>query len=129
VWARAELGRGYSGVQVHTAVRRLHSGVMRAPEWWASGYGLLVTPTVQQPTPRFEDLTGERVGTAFGLFTMPWSVTGQPAISLPLGRTSDGLPLGVQFVADYGREDLLIRVASQLEEARPWSRLVPPIHA
>lgn len=128
-WARAELGRGFDAVRVHAAVRRLMSGVMRAPEWWASGYDLLVTPTVQQPTPRFEDLTEERVGTVFGLFTMPWSVTGQPAISLPLGRSGDGLPIGVQFVADYAREDLLIRVASQLEEARPWSGLVPPIHA
>ncbi|MDP9477184.1 MAG: amidase [Actinomycetota bacterium] len=128
-WARAELSRSYDAVQVQAAVRRLESGVMRAPEWWASGYDLLVTPTVQQPTPRFEDLTEDRVGSVFGLFTMPWSITGQPAISLPLGRSTDELPIGVQLVADYAREDLLIRVASQLEEARPWSGLVPPIHA
>src|SRR5207247_5064475 len=47
-------------------------------------------------------------------------LTGQPAISLPLHQTPDGLPVGVQLVAGYGREDLLIRVASQLEQAAPW---------
>lgn len=129
VWARAEMGRSYGATQVHEAVRRLAAGVCRAPEWWAGGFDLLVTPTVQQPTPRFEDLTEDRVGAVFGLFTMPWSVTGQPAISLPLHRSSEGLPIGVQIVADYGREDLLIRVASQLEEARPWRNRLPPIHA
>jgi amidase len=48
-------------------------------------------------------------------------MTGQPAISLPLHSTPAGLPVGVQLAAAYGREDLLIRVASQLEQAAPWS--------
>src|SRR5919108_472348 len=129
VWARAELGRRYDAVQVQAAVRRLIAGVLRAPEWWASGYDLLVTPTVQHVTPRFAELTEERIGALFGLFTMPWSVTGQPALSLPLGWSADGLPIGMQLVADYGREDLLLRVASQLEAARPWAARRPPLHA
>jgi amidase len=56
-------------------------------------------------------------------------MTGQPAISLPLHSTPEGLPVGVQLAAAYGREDLLIRVASQLEEAAPWSGRHPPVHA
>jgi amidase len=48
---------------------------------------------------------------------MPYSFTGQPAISLPLHWSCEGLPVGVQLVADYGREDLLLQVAAQLEAA------------
>ena len=60
-------------------------------------------------------------------FTRPFNVTGQPAMSLPLGWPDDGLPRGVQLVADYGREDLLVRVASALESAAPWSHRRPPL--
>ena len=56
-------------------------------------------------------------------------MTGQPAITLPLHWTADGLPVGVQLAAAYGREDILIQVASQLEQAAPWSRRHPPVQA
>lgn len=62
-------------------------------------------------------------------FTIPWNVTGNPAISLPLHLTRDGLPVGVQLVAAYGREDLLLSVAAQIEQAAPWSERRPRIHA
>jgi amidase len=60
---------------------------------------------------------------------MQVNISGQPAISLPLHWTPDGLPVGVQLVAAIGREDLLLRVAAQLEEAAPWSDCLPPLHA
>src|SRR5207253_566515 len=53
------------------------------------------------------------------LFTAPFNVTGQPAISLPMHWTGDGLPVGVQLVAPYGREDLLLRIGAQVEVLQP----------
>ncbi len=54
-------------------------------------------------------------------YTPLFNATGQPAISLPLHQTETGLPVGVQLVAALGREDLLVRVAAQLERACPWA--------
>jgi amidase len=56
-----------------------------------------------------------------------FNATGQPAISLPLGWPDDGLPRGVQLVAAYRGDDLLIRIGSQLETAAPWSHHHPSL--
>ena len=52
-------------------------------------------------------------------FTEPWNATGQPAISLPLGRSPDGLPVGVQLIAGSGRETTLLSVAASLMDPCP----------
>ena len=49
-------------------------------------------------------------------------------MSLPLHWTADGLPVGVQLVAPYGREDRLVSVAARLEEAAPWADRRPVVH-
>jgi len=138
IWERAEQGRTYTAVQVHAALQRLAAGVGRLPNWWVApgvqtsraqrGFHLLLTPTMAQPPPPI-GTPHDRLAMTFGLFTLPFSYTGQPAISLPLHWTPDGLPVGVQLVAAFGREDLLLRVAAQLEQALPWSGRLPPVHA
>ena len=59
-------------------------------------------------------------------FTPLFNATGQPAMSVPLHWNAAGLPIGVQFVANFGSDDLLFRLAGQLERARPWFQRVPP---
>jgi amidase len=62
-----------------------------------------------------------------GSFTAIHNQTGQPAISLPLHWSADGLPIGVQFAGRIGEEDLLLSLAGQLEQAKPWFDKVAPL--
>ncbi|MFI6323409.1 amidase [Nonomuraea sp. NPDC050556] len=108
--------------------------VSRSVGAFFTSYDLLVTPTLGQlPLPHGSLVQQETMRGwldqlfAYGPFTMLFNVTGQPAISLPLGQSASGLPIGVQLVAPYGREDLLFRVASQLEAAMPWNNRWNPL--
>jgi amidase len=58
-----------------------------------------------------------------------FNVSGQPAMSVPLYWNRENLPIGVHFVAHYGDEATLFRIASQLEGARPWMNRRPPVSA
>jgi amidase len=135
-WAMAEDGRAMTTVQYLEGIEAAQSWARDAQRWWDDGHDVLVTPTAPTPpcglgalaptVPLPELMSGLSDLTCFtGLF----NVTGQPAISLPLHWTEDGLPVGVQLVGAYAREDLLIRLASQLEQACPWAGKRPPIHA
>jgi amidase len=111
----------------------LGAWVRRMAEWWTS-YDVLVTPTVGAPPPRLGWFTeepsseGQRI-VSYIPYTAQFNMTGQPAVSLPLHWSADGLPVGVQLVAAFGREDLLVRLASQLEQAAPWADRRPPVSA
>jgi amidase len=133
----AELGRSISGPQYVAATETGNDFSRRIASWWSDGSDVLVTPTMPHPPFRLGEIAPDtddvmaalpRMGAAC-MFTMPFNMTGQPAISLPLHWTADGLPVGVQLVAAYGREDVLVRIASQLEQARPWANRHPPTSA
>ncbi|MGE3363219.1 MAG: amidase [Rhizobiaceae bacterium] len=108
------------------------------------GYDLLLTPTstiLPEPVGTFDpDRPGIDHDTVFDdlapkeTFTALFNGTGQPAISLPLGRSGSGLPIGVQLVSRFGREDVLLAVARQLEEELDtgngiWGQGLPAVHA
>ena len=136
-WALAEEGRSRSSGR-YLRDHGLHQVVARAiANWFEAGFDLLLTPTLAEPPVPLGtyDDSGDDPMEAFrravpaGAFTALFNATGQPAISLPLHWTGDGLPVGVQLVAPFGREDLLIRAAAQLERAQPWAERTPPVFA
>ena len=106
-----------------------------------SDVDVLLTPTIAQKVARIgapfldanqEGVTADQwIRQIFGYapFTALFNATGQPAVSLPLEQDSDGLPIGLQFVGRFGNEALLFRLASALEEARPWRNRRPSIWA
>lgn len=124
-WGAAQLGRTYDGVLVQAAYDRIANGACRVVEWWDEGYDFLITPVRTQPPPPIGLSDPDELTAAFGFFTMPYSFSGQPAIALPAHQTADGLPIGIQIVANYGREDLLLQIAAQLERAGLWSQPLP----
>jgi len=142
-WQYYEAGLVNQGVQYLDAVNALHRWSRDVASWWTStddggaGFDLLLTPSLAEPPPRIGDVVGTAEdpwhgmarASAFACYTAPFNVTGQPAMSVPLAwEASENLPIGTQLVAAYGREDLLLRVAAQLETARPWADRRPVVH-
>lgn len=136
-WVVAEQGRARSAREQLACVEGMHRHGRRLAAWWEGGFDLLLTPTCAAPPPPLGHFAPEpdnpgagylRAG-PYGTFTAQFNMSGQPAVSLPLHWNDEGLPIGVQLVASYAREDLLIRVAAQLEAAAPWADRLPPCHA
>lgn len=132
-----ELGRSISAEQYLNTQMWLHSWCRRVVEWWepldrSRGFDILITPTLAGPPPRIGHLAGadgSKNLIEILAFTSQFNLTGQPAISVPLHWSAAGLPMGVQCVAAPFREDVLVRLASQLEEAMPWHDRVAPLVA
>ena len=114
----------YSAVDYVEATAELERLVRPIHDWWAEGNDILITPTLGQP-PWPLGSTGGALDA--GTFPGAFSLTGQPAMSLPLHWTPAGLPVGVQLIAAYAHEDLLFNIASQLEHAIPWHDRWPTI--
>ena len=123
---------------LHAAVQA-QQRVTAAVDRFFEAHDLLVTPTLAQLPLRhgaldYDDPEGDvrswlRKLFDYGPFTAPFNVSGHPAVSLPLGESREGLPIGVQLVAPLGCEDLLLQVAAELEQAMPWKGRQPSIFA
>lgn len=125
--------RGRSAADFILALDSIRDFSRRAPCWWRS-HDLLLTPMTGSPPPPLgvmngTDPAGRAMSALWGRYAPYANITGQPAASLPLHWTRDGLPIGVQLIADSGREDVLLRVSAQIEEAAPWRGRMPPIRA
>jgi amidase len=131
-WELAQRGRCQSAARLARALGALQTHGRALSAWLEEHYDLLLSPTMAEPPPRIGELRRhedpmwpvERARPLIA-FTLPFNISGQPAISLPLHCNAGGLPIGVQLAAAYGREDLLLRVASQLEAAQPWAHRRP----
>jgi amidase len=135
-WQMVQAGRDVSGAEVLAVLDRQHEIARRATTWWrrpggdgGDGYDILLTPSTAEPGPPLGAYKQGYAPGRAGAFARVFNVTGQPAMSLPLGWPDDGLPRGVQLVAAYGREDVLIRLAARLEAAAPWSHRWPPLRS
>ncbi len=133
-WAQARFADQVSSVDYAKGLAATAEYRRVIQQWWHDGWDLLLSPTLSEPPVRIgehaplpdDPMAGMKRATRFVSFTPPFNVSGQPAINVPLHRNEAGLPIGIQLVAAYGREDVLIRVASQLEAAQPWAHLTPP---
>jgi amidase len=132
---QADFANHFSSVDYALALSAVTQYRRALQSWWHEGWDLLLTPTLAElpltlgtiaNDPEHPMAAMQRAG-QFVPFTPPFNTSGQPAISLPLEWTADGLPVGVQLVAAYGREDVLFRIASQLEQANPWAGRTPDI--
>ena len=154
-WALGLLSKAFSAREYAVALRELdRAGRQLGP--FFDRYDLLLTPTLSSPPPAIGAIgpssSERRILTLLGLFGsgklvkgagllgqaakdafsfIPWTpvfnVTGQPAMSVPLWWNEAGLPVGVHVVGRFGAEDILFRLAGQLEQARPWKDRRPPV--
>ncbi|MBJ6999473.1 amidase [Streptomyces griseofuscus] len=126
-------GRRHDGVAFAEALREFRAIATRTAAHFAA-YDVVLTPTLAAPPLPVGHLRNEAdpaaesaATVAFSPFTCLYNVTGQPAVSLPLHWSAEGLPIGVMLAAPRGDDALLISLAAQLEREQPWSGRRPGI--
>lgn len=124
-----ENGRGVSQAQA----RKIFYDLSHRVHAWVADADLIVTPTVIGPPPRvgaWAGLDGEaafRAAADYGVFTAVFNLSGQPGASVPVGISPEGFPIGVQVVGRETRDDWVLAVSRQLEQAFPWAPRVAPM--
>jgi aspartyl-tRNA(Asn)/glutamyl-tRNA(Gln) amidotransferase subunit A len=127
-------GREYSAADLQRAIV-FRTGLFRQVQGWFEDYDLLITPTLARTALDVDhdfgtpvEICGEPTGKVrqhWYPYTHPFNMTGHPAITLPAGLHSDGLPMAMQLVGPLSSEALLLRAAALFEQARPWAAQRP----
>jgi aspartyl-tRNA(Asn)/glutamyl-tRNA(Gln) amidotransferase subunit A len=125
-----ELGKDITGEEVGRGLLR-RTQLFRQVQGWFERFDVIVTPTLARTAIDIEErlfepieIDGQKTDTvrkAWYPYTHPFNITGHPALSLPCGFHSDGLPVAIQLVGRRGEDARLLRVAALFEQARPWS--------
>jgi amidase/6-aminohexanoate-cyclic-dimer hydrolase len=120
------------------AVGEVHGFGRQMAQFFADGPDILLSATLAEPPARVgrfshdtEDYVGYRVGPngifAYSPFCAAFNASGQPAASLPLGMSADGLPIGVHLAAAFGQDEELIALCAEIEAAQPWAARRAPM--
>ena len=154
-WVVGLLGKHFKGSDLSKAIHFLQNTARPVGRFFED-YDVLLTPTLSRPPLKKGELQPRGSQAAimkllgrlnagsvinalanvqtiadqtfeFMPFTALFNVTGQPAMSVPLYWNDRGLPIGMQFAGRYGDEATLFRLAAQLEKAKPWANLIPPV--
>ena len=128
-----EGGRELDALSHSTARNVLHAASRKLGEFMRD-YDLILSPTMALVPPELGVLSPSQLDEPFmreagraSAFTAPYNMTGQPAISVPLHWSDEGLPVGVMFAGRFGEDGLLLQLAAQLEQAQPWFHRVPEL--
>ncbi|MDE2596902.1 MAG: amidase [Sphingomonadales bacterium] len=128
-----EYGKRFTAMDYVRANNAFQQAATTMAQFMAN-FDVILTPTLAAPpiplgevnlTPDCDFETWGKRTAAFSPYTQIANFTGQPGMSVPLAMTGDGLPIGIQFLARYGEEALLFRLAGQLEQASPWAARRP----
>ena len=131
-----ENGKEFSAEQYARATLANHQAG-RVLGKFMENYDLILSPVLTKSPVKIGeiDMSSEDIPTyierlsSYSCFTGLYNQTGQPSISLPLGLSESGLPIGSMLSAKYGNDELLISISSQLEEAQPWKDKKPSIYS
>ncbi len=122
------------------AVGEIHAFGRQMAGWFDTGWDILLSATLAEPPARVgrfahdtTDYVAYRTGPqgifAYSPFCAIFNASGQPAASIPLGQSTEGLPIGIHLAAPYGADEELIALCAELEQAQPWAARRPPLHA
>ncbi|MFN0316820.1 MAG: amidase [Burkholderiales bacterium] len=134
--AQLDRAAGYSGQELYRAIFQ-RTALYRQVQDWFDTADIVITPTLARNALPLDhdffapiEIDGEPTDTlrrAWYPYTLPFNMTGHPALSIPCGWDSEGLPLGLQLVGRIGEDARLLHAAALYERLRPWAQNRPPM--